>query len=57
MGVDEHLAGVVIHLPGEDIKQGSFATAISAQNGNPLPLLNLKGQIFQQVFANDKKLC
>ena len=34
-----------------------FDTAVTAQDGNTLPFLDLKAQSIQQVFPNDKKLC
>ena len=57
VGIDINLAGIVIHLPGQDIKKRCLAAAVAAQNGNALPFLNLKGQVFQQIFANDKEFC
>ena len=35
----------------------SVITAVTAQNGNALPFLNLKGQALQQILADDEELC
>ena len=42
-----NLPGIIVHLTGEDIEQGSLSAAVSAQDGYALPLLNLKTEVFQ----------
>ena len=57
VGVYIHLAIVISDFPGENAKQGGLAAAVSAQNGHTFPLLDLKGQILQEIFTDDKEFC
>ena len=54
-GVDVDLAVVIIHLAGEDLEEGGLAAAVAAQDGNTLALLDLKGQVLQQILADGKE--
>ena len=56
-GIDVYLAVVIIHLTGEDLEQSGLAAAVTTQNGNTLALLDLKGQILQQILADGKEFC
>ena len=55
IGVHVDLPAVIVHFAGEDFEKGGFAAAVAAQNGHPLPFLNVKGQVLQQVFPDDKE--
>ena len=55
IGVHVDLPAVIVHFAGEDFEKGGFAAAVAAQNGHPLPFLNVKGQVLQQVFSDDKE--
>ena len=57
VGVHVDLAGIVVHLPGEDVEERGLAAAVAAQNGDALPFLNLEGQVFQKIFADDEEFC
>ena len=57
VGIDINLSVIVVHLPCEDIEKRGFSAAISAQDGNTLPFLNLKTQVFQKIFADNKEFC
>ena len=43
-GGDDHLAGVVVQLSGEDLEQGGLSGAVAAQKPHPLAGVDLKGQ-------------
>ena len=55
IGVNVNLTVVIVHFPGENLQKRGFSAAVSAQNRNTLPLLDLKGQTIQKVFPDNKK--
>ena len=57
MRIDKNLTGIVIHLSREDVKQRGLTAAVSTKDSHALPFLDLKAQIFQQIFADHEELC
>ena len=46
-----HFALIPVQLPSEDFEQCGLAGAVFAQQAHPLPLVHLKGQAVQYLFA------
>ena len=55
--VNKHFTVIIVHFTGEDPQQRGLSAAVSAQNGHPLPFLDLKRKTLQEVFTNDKEFC
>ena len=55
IGIYIDLSTVIVHFPGDDLKERGLPAAVTPQDGNPLPLLDLKGKVLQQVFPDDKE--
>ena len=55
--IDVDLAAVIVHLAGKDVEKCGFSAAVSAKDRHPLPFLNFKAQVVQQIFSNYKEFC
>ena len=55
--IDVDLAAVIVHLAGKDVEKCGFSAAVSAKDRHPLPFLNFKAQVVQQIFSDYKEFC
>ena len=55
--IDVDLAAVIVHLAGKDVEKCGFSAAVAAENRHPLPFLNFKAQVVQQIFSDYKEFC